>query len=69
MIERTNIKEAFGGEVPFTNYIAATASVKDRLLEVLELETDDAKRSIIGRPKVGLWVFVWVHCRLIFACY
>ena len=42
MIERTNIKEAFGGEVPFTNYIAATASVKDRLLEVLELETDDA---------------------------
>lgn len=51
MIERTNIKEAFGGEVPFTNYIAATASVKDRLLEVLELETDDAKITAESHTK------------------
>jgi len=48
MIERTNIKEAFGGEVPFTNYIAATASVKDRLLEVLELEPGDNLKILMG---------------------
>lgn len=51
MIERTSIKEAFGGEVPFTNYIAATISVKDRLLEVLELETDDAKITTESHTK------------------
>ena len=43
MIKRSNIKEAFGGEVPFTKFIAADLETSKRLLNALDLDEEDYK--------------------------
>lgn len=41
MIKRSNIKEAFGGEVPFTKFIASDIETSKRLLNALDLDEED----------------------------
>lgn len=41
MIKRSNIKEAFGGEVPFTKFIASDSETSKRLLNALDLDEED----------------------------
>lgn len=41
MIKRSSIKEAFGGEVPFTKFIAADLETSKRLLNALDLDEED----------------------------
>lgn len=41
MIKRSNIKEAFGGEVPFTKFIASDLETSKRLLNALDLDEED----------------------------
>ena len=41
MIKRSNIKEAFGGEVPFTKFIASDLETSKRLLNALDLSHED----------------------------
>jgi hypothetical protein len=36
-MKRTNIKEGFGGEVPFTKFIAGDFETSKRLLNALDL--------------------------------
>jgi hypothetical protein len=43
MIKRSNIKEAFGGELAFTKYIAGDLDTSKRLLTALDLNEDDYK--------------------------
>jgi hypothetical protein len=41
MIKRSNIKDAFGGEVPFTKFIASDLETSKRLLNALDLDEED----------------------------
>jgi hypothetical protein len=41
MIKRSNIKDAFGGEVAFTKFIASDAETSKRLLNALDLDEED----------------------------
>jgi hypothetical protein len=41
MIKRSNIKEAFGGEVAFTKFIATDVETSKRLLNALDLDEED----------------------------
>lgn len=41
MIKRSNIKDAFGGEVPFTKFIATDLDTSKRLLNALDLDEED----------------------------
>lgn len=41
MIKRSNIKDAFGGEVPFTKFIASDIETSKRLLNALDLDEED----------------------------
>lgn len=41
MIKRSNIKDAFGGEVPFTKFIATDTETSKRLLNALDLDEED----------------------------
>lgn len=41
MIKRSNIKEAFGGEVAFTKFIASDIETSKRLLNALDLDEED----------------------------
>lgn len=41
MIKRSSIKEAFGGEVPFTKFIAADLETSKRLLNAIDLDEED----------------------------
>lgn len=43
MIKRSTIKEAFGGEVPFTKFIATDLETSKRLLNALDLDEEDYK--------------------------
>jgi hypothetical protein len=40
-MKRTNIKEGFGGEVPFTKFIASDLETSNRLLTALDLSYED----------------------------
>jgi hypothetical protein len=41
MIKRSNIKDAFGGEVAFTKFIASDVETSKRLLNALDLDEED----------------------------
>lgn len=41
MLKRSNIKDAFGGEVPFTKFIASDSETSKRLLYSLDLDDED----------------------------
>lgn len=41
MIKRSNIKNAFGGEVPFTKFIASDLETSKRLLNAIDLDEED----------------------------
>jgi hypothetical protein len=41
MIKRSNIKDAFGGEVAFTKFVASDAETSKRLLNALDLDEED----------------------------
>lgn len=41
MIKRSNLKDAFGGEVPFTKFIASDSETSKRLLAALDLDEED----------------------------
>lgn len=43
MIKRSSIKEAFGGEVPFTKFIASDLETSKRLLTALDLDEEEYK--------------------------
>jgi hypothetical protein len=43
-MKRSNIKEAFGGEVPFTKFIASDTETSKRLLTSIDLEYEDGFR-------------------------
>lgn len=40
-MKRSNIKEAFGGEVPFTKYIASDIETSKRLLNAIDLDEEE----------------------------